>query len=52
MLFDPATVHDEATYEYPTRPAIGVEYVFVGGEPALERGVVVRRDLGHVLRKP
>jgi N-acyl-D-aspartate/D-glutamate deacylase len=52
VLFDPATVHDEATYEHPTRPAVGVEYVFVGGEAALERGAVIRRDLGHVLRKP
>jgi N-acyl-D-amino-acid deacylase len=52
VLFDPLAIHDEATYEHPTRPARGVEYVLVGGEIAMERGEVVRRDLGQVLRKP
>jgi N-acyl-D-amino-acid deacylase len=52
VLFDPLAIRDEATYEHPTRPARGVEYVLVGGEIAVERGEVVRRDLGQVLRKP
>jgi N-acyl-D-amino-acid deacylase len=51
VLFDPSTVHDEATYEEPTRRANGVEYVLVGGEVAIDHGSVVRRDLGRVLRK-
>jgi N-acyl-D-amino-acid deacylase len=51
VLFDPAAVRDEATYEQPTRRARGVEYVLVAGEPAIERGTVARRDLGGVLRR-
>ena len=51
VLFDPARVRDAATYEEPTRPAEGVEYVFVGGELAMEHGAPVRLDLGRVLRR-
>jgi N-acyl-D-amino-acid deacylase len=51
VLFDPTTVHDEATYERPTETARGVEYVMLHGELAVERGSVVRRDLGRVLRR-
>jgi N-acyl-D-aspartate/D-glutamate deacylase len=51
VLFDPAAVRDAATYEEPTRPAEGVEHVFVGGELAVEQGEPVRLDLGHVLRR-
>jgi N-acyl-D-amino-acid deacylase len=51
VLFDPTTVHDEATYDDPTRRARGVEYVLVGGELAIDRAAVMRRDLGRVLRK-
>lgn len=52
VLFDPTTVADEATYEEPTRLARGVEWVFVNGQPGVERGRVVARNLGRVLRKP
>jgi N-acyl-D-aspartate/D-glutamate deacylase len=51
VLFDPATVRDEATYEHPTRLAHGVECVLVNGEVALDRGAIVRRDLGTVVRR-
>jgi N-acyl-D-aspartate/D-glutamate deacylase len=51
VLFDPTRVNDEATYEQPTRLARGVEYVLVGGEIAVDRGRVDRRDLGRALRK-
>jgi N-acyl-D-aspartate/D-glutamate deacylase len=51
VLFDPLTVADAATYEEPTRPARGVEHVFVGGELAVESGAPVRLDLGRVLRR-
>jgi N-acyl-D-aspartate/D-glutamate deacylase len=51
VLFDPATVRDAATYEEPTRPAEGVEYVLVGGEVAMEHGQPARLDLGRVLRR-
>jgi N-acyl-D-amino-acid deacylase len=51
VLFDPATVADQATYEEPTRAARGVEYVFVGGEVAMQGGQPMRLDLGHILRR-
>jgi N-acyl-D-amino-acid deacylase len=52
VLFDPSSVGDQATYEEPTRPAHGVEYVMLGGDFAVERGQPVRLDLGRVLRRP
>lgn len=52
VLFDPATVADAATYDEPTLLARGVEWVFVNGSPGVERGRVVGRDLGRVLRRP
>jgi N-acyl-D-aspartate/D-glutamate deacylase len=52
VLFDPSTVADWATYEEPTRPAQGVEYVLVGGELAIQHSQPLRLDLGHVLRRP
>ena len=51
VLFDPLSVRDAATYEEPTRPAEGVEYVLLGGEVAVEHAHPVRLDLGHVLRR-
>jgi N-acyl-D-amino-acid deacylase len=50
VLFDPATVADQSTYENPTLPAKGVEHVIVRGEFAVENGQPVRLDLGRVLR--
>lgn len=50
VLFDPTTVLDAATYEEPTRAAIGVEAVLLGGEFAVDGGQPVRPSLGRVLR--
>jgi N-acyl-D-amino-acid deacylase len=52
VVFDPQRVADAATYAEPTRLAEGVEYVLIGGEPAVEAGRLVRLDAGHVLRRP
>lgn len=51
VLFDPAGVSDHASYENPTRRAGGIEYVLIGGRIAVDRGAVVRRNLGRVLRR-
>jgi N-acyl-D-aspartate/D-glutamate deacylase len=51
VLFDPARVADTATYEEPTRLAVGVEYVLIGGEFALDQGRLVKLDGGRVLRR-
>jgi N-acyl-D-amino-acid deacylase len=52
VLYDPATILDQATYEEPTRRARGVEWVLLAGRPAMERGDLVRADLGRVVRRP
>ena len=49
VLYDPSAVIDEATYEDPTRRARGIEWVLLAGSPAVERGDVVRADLGRVI---
>ncbi len=51
VLFDPATILDTATYEEPTRLARGVEWVFLGGRAAMERGDLVDARLGRVVRR-
>jgi N-acyl-D-amino-acid deacylase len=51
VLFDPARVRDTSTYAEPTRLAEGIEAVLIGGRFALDRGRVVGRDLGRVIRR-
>jgi N-acyl-D-aspartate/D-glutamate deacylase len=31
VLFDPQTIADAATYDHPTRPAVGIDTVWVAG---------------------
>ena len=50
VVFDPAAVRNNATYDDPTRLSEGFEYVFVGGELAVEDGEVTGRRNGGVLR--
>jgi len=50
-IFDPQTILDSATFEQPTRPAIGIHYVFVNGQIALEKGVPTAVRAGRVLRR-
>jgi N-acyl-D-aspartate/D-glutamate deacylase len=50
VLFDPTTVADASTYEEPTRAALGVEAVLLGGAFAVEGGRPIRPSLGRVLR--
>lgn len=49
-IFDPGKIRDLATFQEPTRPPVGVEYVFLGGELALEHGKLLREDLGRSVR--
>ncbi len=51
VLFDPARIRDRSTYAEPTLVADGVESVLIGGRFAVDRGVVIARDLGRVLRR-
>jgi N-acyl-D-aspartate/D-glutamate deacylase len=52
VLFDPATIIDAATYELPTRLARGIETVLLGGRFGVDRGQIVARNLGRVIRRP
>ncbi len=52
IVFDPATIRDEATYVEPTKLATGVRWVFVNGQAAVTNGsvsgVMAGRGLRHV----
>lgn len=51
VVFDEATVADRATFEHPTTPSTGIEWVFVNGHLACERGLTVHAHAGQVLRR-
>ena len=50
IVFDPATIRDEATFEEPRRLATGVRYVMVNGTLAVENGEYTGARAGRVLR--
>jgi len=50
-VFDPETIRDEATFLEPTKLAIGMRWVFVNGQIAVEQGQPTGRLEGRVLRK-
>lgn len=51
VVFDPAKIADRATYEEPFQYAVGVEYVIVNGQVALDRGQPTDARVGRALRK-
>jgi len=50
VVFDPATVHDVATYAEPNRYSVGMQYVLVNGVPVIEDGKMTGKLPGKVLR--
>ena len=53
VLFDPATVIDEATFDQPTRPSSGIEQVWVNGELVFRYGEgPTGARPGRLLRNP
>jgi len=50
VVFDPARIADTATYEEPTRLAVGIEATVLRGNVAMEHGEVVDAHLGRVVR--
>jgi N-acyl-D-amino-acid deacylase len=52
VVFDPARVADEATYDRPHRYATGVEAVLVNGTLVLDRGEHTGAKPGRALRGP
>jgi N-acyl-D-amino-acid deacylase len=50
VVFDPATIRDNATFEEPRRSPDGIAYVFVNGTLTVERGQHTRALAGGVVR--
>ncbi len=51
VVFDPETVSDQATWERPAEPPVGVDLVMVNGEIAVEAGKPTGRLPGRVVRR-
>jgi dihydroorotase/N-acyl-D-amino-acid deacylase len=52
VVFDPATIHDVATFEDPNQLSQGMEYVLVNGVPVIADGKMTGALPGKVLRGP
>jgi dihydroorotase/N-acyl-D-amino-acid deacylase len=52
VIFDPATIHDVATFEKPNQLSQGMEYVLVNGVPVIDHGEMTGALPGKVLRGP
>jgi N-acyl-D-amino-acid deacylase len=50
-VFDADAVADRATFEMPTTPAAGIEYVFVNGRPVWREGRPTGERPGRALRR-
>ena len=51
LLFDPARFRDHATYQNPTAPSTGLDWVFVNGQALVEDGKLLEVRPGRVLRR-
>ena len=52
VIFDPATIHDAATFENPNQLSVGMKYVIVNGTPVIADGNMTNALPGKVLRGP
>jgi N-acyl-D-amino-acid deacylase len=52
VIFDPATIHDVATFEKPNQLSQGMEFVLVNGVPVIDQNKMTGALLGKVLRGP
>jgi N-acyl-D-amino-acid deacylase len=50
VIFDPATVHDLATFDNPNQLSEGMEYVLVNGVPVIDQSKMTGALPGKVLR--
>lgn len=50
VIFDPATVVDKATFEQPHQYPVGLPYVLVNGQLAVDEGTFQKQRVGMVLR--
>ena len=51
-VFDPDRIQDRATFENPRTKAVGMDYVFVNGRPAIDASHMADTTAGRVLRRP
>jgi len=51
VVFDPKQVIDRSTFKQPQLLSVGVERVYVNGEPVWEQGKATGRLPGVVIRK-
>ena len=49
-IFDYEKVADRATFADPALPPVGIEYVFIGGEPVLKDGTILNHHAGKSVR--
>ena len=52
VVFNPATVHDRATFDNPNQLSEGMDYVLVNGVSVIEQGKMTGTLPGKVLRGP
>ena len=52
VVFDPATIHDRATFDNPNQLSEGMEHVLVNGVPVIDQGKMTGNLPGKVLRGP
>jgi dihydroorotase/N-acyl-D-amino-acid deacylase len=52
VIFDPATIHDVATFENPNQLSQGMEYVLVNGVLVIDQSKMTGALPGKVLRGP
>jgi N-acyl-D-amino-acid deacylase len=52
VIFDPATIHDVATFEKPNQLSVGMVYVLVNGVPVIDETKMTGAMPGKVLRGP
>jgi N-acyl-D-amino-acid deacylase len=52
VIFDPATVHDRATFDNPNQLSEGMDYVLVNGVPVIDERKMTGALPGKVLRGP
>jgi N-acyl-D-amino-acid deacylase len=52
VVFDPAQVHDVATFDNPNQLSVGMQYVLVNGVPVIADGKATAALPGKVLKRP
>ena len=52
VVFDPAQLHDVATYDDPNRYSVGMQYVLVNGVPVVSEGKMTNALPGQVILGP